>query len=55
MYEANVLGVLRMTKALLPAIEASGDGHVVMVGSIAGHGPTSAAPGTTPPSSVSEP
>ena len=37
MYDANVLGVLRMTKALLPAIEASGDGHVVMVGSIAGH------------------
>jgi NADP-dependent 3-hydroxy acid dehydrogenase YdfG len=39
MYEANVMGVLRMTKALLPAIEASGDGHVVMVGSIAGHEP----------------
>jgi NADP-dependent 3-hydroxy acid dehydrogenase YdfG len=36
MYEANVLGVLRMTKALLPAIEASGDGHIVNVGSIAG-------------------
>lgn len=39
MYDANVLGVMRMTKALLPAIEASGDGHVVMVGSIAGHEP----------------
>src|SRR3954469_19490229 len=39
MYEANVLGVLRMTKALLPAVEATGDGHVVMVGSIAGHEP----------------
>ena len=37
MYDANVLGVLRMTKALLPALEASGDGHVVNVGSIAGH------------------
>jgi NADP-dependent 3-hydroxy acid dehydrogenase YdfG len=36
MYDANVLGVLRMTKALLPKLEASGDGHVVMVGSIAG-------------------
>jgi len=35
MYEANVLGAMRMTRALLPAIEASGDGHVVMVGSIA--------------------
>ena len=39
MYDANVLGVMRMTKALLPAIEQSGDGHVVNVGSIAGHEP----------------
>jgi NADP-dependent 3-hydroxy acid dehydrogenase YdfG len=39
MFDANVLGVMRMTKALLPAIEASGDGHIVMVGSIAGHEP----------------
>jgi len=39
MYDANVLGVMRMTKALLPALESSGDGHVVMVGSIAGHEP----------------
>lgn len=39
MYEANVIGAMRMTKALLPAMEATGDGHVVMVGSIAGHEP----------------
>jgi NADP-dependent 3-hydroxy acid dehydrogenase YdfG len=39
MYETNVMGALRMTKALLPALEASGDGHVVMVGSIAGYEP----------------
>lgn len=39
MYEVNVLGTLRMTKRLLPALEASGNGHVVMVGSIAGHEP----------------
>jgi NADP-dependent 3-hydroxy acid dehydrogenase YdfG len=39
MYDANVLGTMRMTKALLPALEASGDGHVVMVGSIAGYEP----------------
>ena len=39
MYEVNVLGSLRMTKRLLPALEASGNGHVVMVGSIAGHEP----------------
>jgi len=36
MYEANVLGVVRVTQALLPALRASGDGHVVVVGSIAG-------------------
>ena len=36
MYEANVLGVMRMTKTLLPALERSGDGHVVIVGSVAG-------------------
>jgi NADP-dependent 3-hydroxy acid dehydrogenase YdfG len=39
MFEINVVGVLRMTKALLPVIEASGDGMVVMVGSIAGYEP----------------
>src|SRR5687768_4915430 len=36
MYEVNVLGLARMTRALLPALHASGDGHVVNVGSIAG-------------------
>jgi NADP-dependent 3-hydroxy acid dehydrogenase YdfG len=36
MYEVNVLGTMRMTRALLPALERSGAGHVVMVGSIAG-------------------
>lgn len=36
MYETNVLGVLRMTRALLPTLIASGDGHVVNIGSIAG-------------------
>ena len=39
MYESNVMGSLRMTRGLLPALEASGDGHVVMVGSIAGYEP----------------
>lgn len=39
MYEANVLGLARMTAALLPALEASGDGHVVNVVSIAGFDP----------------
>jgi NADP-dependent 3-hydroxy acid dehydrogenase YdfG len=36
MFELNVMGTLRMTKALLPALERSGDGHVVNVNSIAG-------------------
>ncbi|QQR75109.1 MAG: SDR family NAD(P)-dependent oxidoreductase [Holophagales bacterium] len=36
MYQANVLGTLRVTQALLPRLLASGDGHVVNVGSIAG-------------------
>lgn len=39
MYDSNVLGVLRMTKALLPKLVASGDGHVVTIGSIAAHEP----------------
>ncbi|OJF09674.1 NADP-dependent 3-hydroxy acid dehydrogenase YdfG [Couchioplanes caeruleus] len=36
MYDVNVLGTLRVTKALLPALEASGAGTVVTVGSTAG-------------------
>jgi len=35
MYEANVLGTMRMTRALLGQLVASGDGHVVSVTSIA--------------------
>jgi NADP-dependent 3-hydroxy acid dehydrogenase YdfG len=37
MFETNVLGVLRVTQALLPALEHGTGGHVVVVGSIAGH------------------
>jgi NADP-dependent 3-hydroxy acid dehydrogenase YdfG len=36
MYETNVMGVMRVTKALLPALESGGGGHVVIIGSIAG-------------------
>jgi NADP-dependent 3-hydroxy acid dehydrogenase YdfG len=36
MFDANVLGTMRMTKALLPKLIASGDGHVITIGSIAG-------------------
>jgi NADP-dependent 3-hydroxy acid dehydrogenase YdfG len=36
MYETNVMGMMRVTKALLPKLERSGDGHIVVVGSVAG-------------------
>ena len=39
MYDTNVLGTMRMIRGLLPALEASGDGHVVTIGSIAGYEP----------------
>jgi NADP-dependent 3-hydroxy acid dehydrogenase YdfG len=35
MYEVNVLGSLQVTRALLPAVESSGNGHVVFVTSTA--------------------
>jgi NADP-dependent 3-hydroxy acid dehydrogenase YdfG len=35
MWETNVLGLMFMTRALLPKLEASGAGHIVNVGSIA--------------------
>ncbi|MEU8822014.1 SDR family oxidoreductase [Streptomyces sp. NPDC048636] len=36
MYEVNVMGVLQVTQALLPALAASGDGTVVVMSSTAG-------------------
>jgi NADP-dependent 3-hydroxy acid dehydrogenase YdfG len=36
MYEMNVMSALRVTRALLPKLIASGDGHVITIGSIAG-------------------
>ena len=36
MFEANVLGTVRMIKALLPKLEASANGHIVLLGSVAG-------------------
>ncbi|MDN4490528.1 SDR family NAD(P)-dependent oxidoreductase [Demequina sp. SYSU T00068] len=39
MYDVNVLGTVRVTKALLPKLVASGDGLVVTIGSIAAREP----------------
>jgi NADP-dependent 3-hydroxy acid dehydrogenase YdfG len=39
MYDTNVLGLMRMTRDLLLKLEASGAGHIVNVGSIAGREP----------------
>jgi NADP-dependent 3-hydroxy acid dehydrogenase YdfG len=36
MFELNVLGTLRVTRALLPRLLASGDGLIINIGSIAG-------------------
>ncbi|MEV6132707.1 SDR family NAD(P)-dependent oxidoreductase [Streptomyces violaceusniger] len=36
MYEVNVVGVLQVTQALLPALTASGDGTIVVLSSTAG-------------------
>jgi NADP-dependent 3-hydroxy acid dehydrogenase YdfG len=38
MYEVNVLGTLRVTKAVLPLLRAGGGGDVVVVTSTAAHG-----------------
>lgn len=37
MFEMNVMGTLRLTRALLPKLIASGDGQLVSIGSIAAH------------------
>jgi NADP-dependent 3-hydroxy acid dehydrogenase YdfG len=37
-YDVNVLGTLRITKALLPKLRANGKSHIIVVTSTAGHG-----------------
>ncbi|GGQ12154.1 NADP-dependent 3-hydroxy acid dehydrogenase YdfG [Actinomadura coerulea] len=39
MYESNVIGLVRVTKAILPKLVESGAGHVVNITSLAGHVP----------------
>ncbi len=36
MYQSNVLGLARMTRALYPKLRASTDGHLIHIGSLAG-------------------
>lgn len=47
MYEVNVLGTLRVTKAVLPLLRAAGDADVVTVTSTAAHGPYEGGAGYT--------
>ncbi|WAH35868.1 SDR family NAD(P)-dependent oxidoreductase [Alicyclobacillus dauci] len=37
MLDTNVMGLLRMTKRLVPHLVESGDGHIINIGSTAGH------------------
>ncbi len=37
MWETNVLGVVRTVRSFLPALEAGGNGRIVVLGSVAGH------------------
>ena len=39
MFDTNVMGVMRMTRALLPRLIESGDGHIINVGSVAAFEP----------------
>ncbi|MFN2613763.1 MAG: SDR family NAD(P)-dependent oxidoreductase [Actinomycetota bacterium] len=39
MFQTNVLGLVRMTRALVPALERSGDGMIINIGSTASHEP----------------
>lgn len=47
MWQTNVLGLLRVTRTLLPKLRASGDGHIINLGSIAGIEPYPAGGGYT--------
>ena len=47
MYETNVLGTLRVTKALLPLLRERGRGDVLVVTSTAAHGPYEGGAGYT--------
>ncbi len=39
MYDTNVMGLMRMTRALYPKLEAANPGHVINIGSVAGRDP----------------
>lgn len=47
MWQTNVMGLLRVTRALLPKLKASGEAHIINIGSIAGVEPYPAGGGYT--------
>ena len=47
MWQTNVMGLLRVTRALIPQLRASDNGHIVNIGSIAGVEPYPAGGGYT--------
>lgn len=47
MWQTNVMGLLRVTRGLLPKLRASGNGHIINIGSIAGIEPYPAGGGYT--------
>lgn len=47
MYDTNVMGTMRLTRAFLPKLEASGAGHIVNIGSVAGYAAYSGGGGYT--------
>lgn len=53
MYETNVLGAVRMIRALLPKLVASADGQIITIGSISGREVYRGVAVTTPRSSRS--
>ncbi len=52
-YDVNVLGTLRVTKALLPALRANSSNHIVVVTSTAGHSVMKTAAATLMPNTLS--